>query len=69
MYMCESQKYDMEFEVRKRGFEVNLKSIVDLLLCKHFKCTSMILSSESLCQLSLPSIQELEVRLKIKLLA
>ena len=22
MYMCESQKYDMEFEVRKRGFEV-----------------------------------------------
>merc|ERR1711963_730094 len=23
MYMCESQKYDMEFEVRKRGFEIN----------------------------------------------
>ena len=22
MYQCESQKYDMEFEVRKRGFEV-----------------------------------------------
>ena len=22
MYTCESQKYDMEFEVRKRGFEV-----------------------------------------------
>ena len=22
MYMCESQKYDMEFEVRKRDFEV-----------------------------------------------
>merc|ERR1711892_504889 len=21
--MCESQKYDMEFEVRKRGFEIN----------------------------------------------
>merc|ERR1712098_63267 len=23
MYMCESQKYDMEFEVRKSGFEIN----------------------------------------------
>merc|ERR1711963_836739 len=23
MYQCESQKYDMEFEVRKRGFEIN----------------------------------------------
>merc|ERR1712217_554517 len=23
MYMCESQKYDMEFEVGKRGFEIN----------------------------------------------
>merc|ERR1711923_240148 len=23
MYMCESQKYDMEFEVRKRGFEIH----------------------------------------------
>merc|ERR1719281_1815838 len=23
MYTCESQKYDMEFEVRKRGFEIN----------------------------------------------
>merc|ERR1712001_358569 len=23
MYACESQKYDMEFEVRKRGFEIN----------------------------------------------
>merc|ERR1711892_496716 len=23
MYMCGSQKYDMEFEVRKRGFEIN----------------------------------------------
>merc|ERR1711962_2000143 len=23
MYMCESEKYDMEFEVRKRGFEIN----------------------------------------------
>merc|ERR1712168_1282232 len=23
MYLCESQKYDMEFEVRKRGFEIN----------------------------------------------
>merc|ERR1712109_215013 len=23
MYICESQKYDMEFEVRKRGFEIN----------------------------------------------
>merc|ERR1711983_494090 len=23
MYMCESQKYDMEFEVRKRGFEID----------------------------------------------
>ena len=22
MYLCESQKYDMEFEVRKRDFEV-----------------------------------------------
>merc|ERR1712201_15962 len=22
-YTCESQKYDMEFEVRKRGFEIN----------------------------------------------
>merc|ERR1712209_55341 len=27
MYMCESQKYDMEFEVRKRGFEINELSI------------------------------------------
>ena len=25
MYTCESQKYDMEFEVRKRGFEVKRK--------------------------------------------
>ena len=25
MYQCESQKYDMEFEVRKRGFEVKKK--------------------------------------------
>ena len=24
MYQCESQKYDMEFEVRKRGFEVKI---------------------------------------------
>ena len=24
MYLCESQKYDMEFEVRKRDFEVNI---------------------------------------------
>ena len=24
MYLCESQKYDMEFEVRKRDFEVVL---------------------------------------------
>merc|ERR1711902_136177 len=23
MYLCESQKYDMEFEVRKRDFEIN----------------------------------------------
>merc|ERR1712142_818275 len=23
MFLCESQKYDMEFEVRKRGFEIN----------------------------------------------
>ena len=23
MYMCESEKYDMEFEVRKRDFEVS----------------------------------------------
>merc|ERR1712130_803411 len=23
MYQCESQKYDMEFEVRKRGFKIN----------------------------------------------
>merc|ERR1712243_38945 len=27
MYMCESQKYDMEFEVRKRGFEINKLNI------------------------------------------
>ena len=26
MYQCESQKYDMEFEVRKRGFEVTKKT-------------------------------------------
>ena len=26
MYQCESQKYDMEFEVRKRGFEVTKKN-------------------------------------------
>merc|ERR1719209_2604535 len=25
MYLCESQKYDMEFEVRKRDFEVVIK--------------------------------------------
>ena len=35
MYMCESQKYDMEFEVRKRGFEVFLSTWLNL----NFKCT------------------------------
>ena len=30
MYQCESQKYDMEFEVRKRGFEVKNR---DFILC------------------------------------
>jgi len=29
MYQCESQKYDMEFEVRKRGFEVKIAILME----------------------------------------
>merc|ERR1712080_621425 len=40
MYLCESQKYDMEFEVRKRDFEINeLNTAVNDLRGKFIKPT------------------------------
>merc|ERR1711894_588080 len=45
MYTCESQKYDMEFEVRKRGFEINeLNIAVNDLRGKFIKPTLKMVS-------------------------
>ena len=45
MYLCESQKYDMEFECRKKDFEVR---VGDTTLCLTYQtCSGM--QKRSIC--------------------